>query len=450
MVANLLMSVVILSQNRKKRLELGHPWVYKSEMGEVKGEPGPGDVVDVLNQKGQFLARGFYNPLSQIAVRILSYQRVEIDPGFFVNRVTQAWNYRKRLVDNLQACRAVYGEADFLPGVIVDKFADVLVVQLLSYGMDQRKDWLVAALQQVFRPRGIYERDDVPVRELEGLAQVNGFLSEEFDTLVEIEENGLKLVIDIAHGQKTGYFFDQRENRAAIAPLMQGWGEAHGIRLERIDAAGNPLQQGTEPAPDEQGEPRLVPVDNRGKVVKNPFWDGAEVLDCFSHTGAFSLNACKHGAKKVTCLDISQHAVETARRNVTLNGFLHRVEFVEANAFDFLRSSVEEGRSWDVIILDPPAFAKSRSALEGASRGYKDINLQAMKLIREGGFLVTASCSYHLSKELFFKLITEAAMDCKKTLRLVEFRTAAKDHPILLTSAETNYLKFAIFEVRSR
>lgn len=441
---------IILGVKRKKRLEQGHPWVFKNEIGIIEGDAGSGDVVDVYSHQGNFLARGFYNQQSQIAVRILTYQQEEIDREFFLNRIRQAWAYRERLGDNLQACRVIYGEADFLPGVVVDKFADVLVLQILSYGMDLRKEWLVEGLRQVFDPRGIYERNDVPVRTLEGLALQTGFIGEPFDTSVEIVENGLKLIVDVAQGQKTGYFFDQRENRAAIGPLMKGWGQAHGITLQPIGTDDSDLSRAGMPLLNEQAEPVMQPVDSREKVVKNPFWDGAEVLECFAHTGAFTLNACKFGAKKVTCLDISEHAIETARRNVTLNGFLHRVEFVTANAFDYLRAAVKENRHWDVVILDPPAFAKSRSALAGAARGYKDINLHGMKLVSSGGYLVTASCSYHLSKEQFLEIIVDAAADAKKVIRLVELRRAGKDHPVLLAAPETDYLKFAILQVFDR
>jgi 23S rRNA (cytosine1962-C5)-methyltransferase len=272
-----------------------------------------------------------------------------------------------------------------------------------------------------------------------------------------IEENGLKYVVDIVEGQKTGFFYDQRENRAAIAPLMTGWGAKHGITLQPIGMDGEPLldksgkpRPGVEQLLDEQGEPVVKPVDKRGKIVKNPFWDGAEVLECFTHTGSFTLNACKHGAKKVTALDISEHAIETAKQNITLNGYLHRVQFVVANAFDYLRESVEKGLSWDVVILDPPAFAKSRAAVKGAIRGYKDINLHGMKLVRPGGYLVTASCSYHMSPDLFLETIQDAAFDAKKILRLIEWRGAGKDHPEISGANEGHYLKFAIFEVRDR
>lgn len=431
------MAKVVLKKQRKKRLEQGHPWVYVSEIERVEGDPQPGDVVEVVNHAGVFLAKGYINLNSQLAVRILTYNaKEEIDQSFFTRRVWEAWNFRKRFLHDDNACRVIYGEADFLPGVVVDKFADVLVIQILSFGMERQRDKLVQALIDVIQPKGIYERSDVSVRELEGLEQRTGPLWGETMREVEIVENGLRYIVDIVEGQKTGFFFDQRENRAAIAPLMTGWGASHGIVLR--------------PLVDEQGELVQQPVDKRGKVVKNPFWDGAEVLECFSHTGSFSLNACKHGAKKVTCLDISEHAIETAKRNVTMNGFLHRVNFVVANAFDYLREQVQAGNLWDVVILDPPAFAKTKSALEGAYRGYKDINLNGMKLVRDGGFLVTASCSYHMKPELFKQVIQDAALDAKKILRLVHWSGAGKDHPEILGVEEGHYLKFAIFEVRSR
>lgn len=425
---------VYLSRNRKKRLEQGHPWVYQNEIERIDGNPAPGEIVEVLNHSGHFLAKGYINPASQIAVRVLTYdQKTEIDESFFESRVRDAWSYRQRLLEGTNACRVIYGEADFLPGVIVDKFADVLVIQILSYGMEVQRDKLVQALITILQPKGIYERSDVSIRELEGLEQRTGLLWGEAPREVEILENGLRYIVDIEAGQKTGFFFDQRENRAAIAPLMAGWGERHGIMLQERGMANE-----------------LFPVDKRGKIVKNPFWDGAEVLECFSHTGSFTLNACKHGAKKVTCLDISEHAIETAKRNITMNGFLHRVNFEVANAFDYLREQVQAKNLWDVVILDPPAFAKTKGAVKGACRGYKDINLNGMKLVRDGGFLVTASCSYHMKPELFREVIQEAAADAKKILRLVHWSGAGKDHPEILGVDEGHYLKFAIFEVRSR
>ncbi|WP_409178269.1 class I SAM-dependent rRNA methyltransferase [Brevibacillus fortis] len=430
------MARVLLNQHRKKRLEVGHPWIFQSEVLEIQGDVEPGEIVEVTNHKGHFLAKGYINPASQMIVRILSYdQKEEIDYDFFLRKIKQAAEFRTRFVDNPRACRVIYGEADFLPGLIVDRYEDTLVVQVLSLGMEKRIEWIRDALVAVFSPTGIYLRNDVPVRELEGLTQGKEVLYGECPREVLIEENGLKYYVDIVEGQKTGFFYDQRENRASIAPLMKGWGENHGITLTSMEV---------------DGETKQMPVDKRGKVVKNPFWDGAEVLECFTHTGSFTLNACKHGAKKVTALDISDHAIETAKRNITLNGFLHRVDFVVANAFDYLRENVEAGKSWDVVILDPPAFAKSRGAVKGACRGYKDINLNGMKLVRSGGFLVTASCSYHMSPELFLQTIQEAAVDAKKILRLIEWRGAGKDHPQISGADEAHYLKFAIFEVRDR
>lgn len=430
------MARIHLHQHRKKRLEAGHPWIYQSEVAQIEGEVIPGEIVEVVNHKGHFLAKGYINPASQILVRILSYDPEEkIDYTFFLCKIREASEFRTRFVDNPRACRVLYGEADFLPGLIVDRYEDVLVAQVLSLGMEMRLDWIRDALVEVYQPQGIYLRNDVPVREREGLEQGKGVLYGECPREVTIEENGLKYIVDIMEGQKTGFFYDQRENRAAIQPLMKGWGEKHGITLQQVES---------------MPEQKLVPVDKRGKVIKNPFWDGAEVLECFTHTGSFTLNACKHGAKKVTALDISEHAIETAKRNITLNGYLHRVDFVVANAFDYLRQQVEAESSWDVVILDPPAFAKSRSAVKGAIRGYKDINLNGMKLVRPGGYLVTASCSYHMSPELFLETIQEAAMDAKKILRLIEWRGAGKDHPQISGADEGHYLKFAIFEVRNR
>lgn len=454
------MTSVFLHKKRKKRLEEGHPWIFQNEIERVEGEYAPGDLVQIHNHAGQFLASGYINPRSQIMVRVVGYRPLEaMTKDFFTERFAQCRDLRERFLGKTEACRLVYGEADFLPGLVVDRFGDVLVLQLLTLGMDLRREEIVEALKDVFHPAGIYERSDVPVRELEGLEQRTGVLFGDCPRHVVIEENGLKIEVDIEEGQKTGYFFDQQENRALIAPLMKGWGRRSGIRTEEQEVDGK-LQQ--------------VPINANGKVVTFPYWDGASVLECFSHTGSFTINACKYGAKKVTCLDISEHAIESAKRNVALNGFEDRVEFVVADAFDYLRENVrglEErkqraeagvkhvdtskplagaGRSWDVVILDPPAFTKSKHAVESACRGYKDINLHGMKLVNEGGFLVTASCSYHVRPDLFLSTIREAAVDAGKILRLVEFRGAGKDHPQILGVEEGHYLKFAIFEVRSR
>jgi 23S rRNA (cytosine1962-C5)-methyltransferase len=453
------MTKVKLTNQRKKRLEQGHPWVYRSEIESVEGDYAPGDIVEIYDYKSKFLAKGYINPQSQIMVRVLTYkQEEEINQEFLTNRIQEAAMYRKRLLEvEANSYRAVYGEADFLPGLIVDKYNDILVVQILALGMEVRKEEIKQGLIDVFQPRGIYLRNDVPVRELEGLSQHKGFWVGEFETDVEILENGLKYVVDVKEGQKTGFFFDQRENRAAIAPLMSGWGERSGIKLVPIDDI--PADDPDNPkftsvilneAMDMHGQPVQAPVNKNGKIVTFPYWDGATVLECFAHTGSFTLNACKHGAKKVTCLDISDHAIETAKRNVGLNGYENRVEFIVANAFDYLREQVQLSKTWDVVILDPPAFAKSKQAIKGACRGYKEINLQGIKLVNDGGFLVTASCSYHMSPELFRDTIAEAAFDARKILRLVHWAGAGVDHPEIFGVNEGHYLKFAIFEVRSR
>ncbi|MEK3901582.1 class I SAM-dependent rRNA methyltransferase [Paenibacillus sp. FSL R7-0179] len=467
------MASVILERNRKKRLEQGHPWVFASEVASVDGDPQPGGLVDVLTHQGRYLATGYYNPASQIRVRILSQHKLAaMDTAFFVERFADCLRHRERFLPGADAYRLVYGEADFLPGLIIDRFGEVLVVQLLTLAMDQHRSEIVEALVQVMQPRGIYERSDVSVRELEGLEQTTGVLYGECPRHITVSENGLKVIVDIEEGQKTGYFFDQRENRASIAPLMKGWGGRSGITLQNVAAEDGTLQ--------------MLPVNKSGKPVTFPYWDGATVLECFAHTGSFTLHACKYGAKKVTCLDVSAHAIESAKANVEINGFNDRVEFVVDDAFAYLRNQVkgqEErteratggataegktgskpgakadtakpmtaggGRTWDVVILDPPAFAKTKSAVAGAVRGYKDINLQGMKLVNDDGYLVTASCSYHMQPQLFLDTIMEAAKDAGKVLRLIEWRAAGKDHPQILGVDEGHYLKFAIFEVRSK
>lgn len=464
---------IYLQKARKKRLEQGHPWVYATEIDRLEGEAQPGDLVDIVTHQGRYLATGYWNPKSQITVRVVSYDPIAaMDADFFRDRLGQCQEHRRRFVNDAD-CRLVYGEADFLPGLVVDRFNNVLVLQLLTLGMDMRREALLEALIDVFQPQGIYERSDVSVRVLEGLEERTGTLYGDCPSIIVIEENGLKLEVDIVEGQKTGYFFDQRENRAAIAPLMTGWGGRSGIHLaDREAAQSGSAATAVNTAYNAADSANLVPVNANGKIVTFPYWDGATVLECFAHTGSFTLHACKYGAKKVTCLDVSEHAIATAKRNALRNGFSDRVEFVVADAFDYLRTQVKgiderkqrglggvdtskklesaAGRTWDVVILDPPAFAKTKSAVPGACRGYKDINLQGLKLVNEGGYLVTASCSYHMRPELFLETIQEAASDAGKLLRLVEWRAAGKDHPQLLGVNEGHYLKFAIFEVRSK
>ncbi|PWK08400.1 class I SAM-dependent rRNA methyltransferase [Tumebacillus permanentifrigoris] len=401
------MALIKLKKTRNMRLEAGNPWVFNNEIERLEGKANPGDIVEIQDYRGLFLARGYYNPKSQISVRVMTYtQGEEIDQAFFTRKVRECYHYRSRFVDS-DSFRLIYGEADFLPGLVVDKFGDVLVVQILSLGMEVRKDLILNALKEVLNPKAIYERSDVSVRKLEGLEQRTGLLYGELDGDVVIEENGLKMLVDVVGGQKTGYFFDQRENRAAIRDLVK---------------------QNVE------GEP------------------GSSVLECFSHTGSFTVHAAAFGARNITTLDISEHAIDTAIKNVELNGFEDKAdfEFVVADAFEQLREWEREKRQWDVVILDPPAFAKNKNAVTGALRGYKEINLRGMKLVKERGFLVTASCSYHIDPDLFLETISEAAFDAKKVLRLVEYRSAGKDHPKLHGMDENNYLKFAIFEVRSR
>lgn len=390
---------VILHRKRKKRVEQGHPWVFQSEIDEVIGDFTPGDIVDVYNHNHVFLARGFINPNSQMMVRILTHQENEqIDSSFFVQRIKQAWAHRQRFIPNVTSCRAIYGEADFLPGFVVDKYEDVLVVQIMALGMEVQKESLLKGLLEVFQPKAIYLRNDVYVRELEGLEQEKGFWYGESPTEIEIVENGVRYIVDIENGQKTGFFFDQRQNRAAIQPLIT---------------------------------------------------EDTEVLDCFTHTGSFMLNACKYGAKHVTAVDISEHAIETAEKNAALNHFSN-VDFIVANAFDYLRDCVQEEKKWDVVIVDPPAFAKSKHAVKKAIRGYKDINLNGLKLVREGGYFVTASCSYHVHSHMFMDMLNDAAFDAKKNLRQIHWDGAGYDHPKLLGADEGDYLKFAIFEVTTR
>lgn len=388
------MARVILKKREHINIVRGFPWIYDNEIARIEGDFSPGDIVDIYDISNTFLGRGYINPKSKITVRVLTRKDEEIDRDFFFKRIIQAWEYRKNLVDT-SSCRVVFGEADMIPGLIVDKFEDVLVIQTLALGIDRFKDLIVDILDEIFQPRGIYERNDVPVREVEGLPQKKGFLKGFFDTKVEIEENGLRIIVDVENGQKTGYFLDQRENRSALKNIVEG----------------------------------------------------AEVLDAFCYTGSFALHAVKFGASKVIAIDSSTSALDIAKKNAELNGFTERIEFIEGNVFDILRDFYKSRRTFDVIILDPPAFAKSQRHIEGAIRGYKEINLRAIKMIRDGGFLVTCSCSQHITPEIFQEIINSAMIDANRILRLVEFRTQAKDHPILLSYPESLYLKCGIYQV---
>lgn len=387
--------VILVYKKKGLRVEYGHPWVYLNEIETIDGSYEPGDIVEVYNSKDRFIGKGYINPKSQITVRLLTRDKSEeINEDFFRKKIIEAWNLRKKIIET-ECCRVVFGEADFIPALIVDKYSDYLVIQTLALGIDIWKDTIVKILNEVFAPKGIYERNDVHVRELEGLVQKKGFLSEPFDTMVLTHENGVQFYVDIENGQKTGYFLDQKENRASIK-----------------------------------------------SIVKD-----ADVLDCFCHTGLFSIHAGKYGAKSVLGIDISELAVEAARKNAELNGLSDVCKFESANVFGVLPQWVREGKKYDVVILDPPAFTKSRSAIDGAIRGYKEINLRAMKLLKPGGFLVTCSCSHYMYPEMFTQVVMEAAQDAKRTLRQIEYRFQAKDHPVLWNSDETLYLKFLILQV---
>lgn len=384
---------IYLRRGREQRVLGGHPWVFRSD---IEREDGAADglPVRVLTSAGRFLAMAVYNPRSQISLRILSRRDEPIDATFIRGRIRRALDYRRRFAD-LNSCRLIFAESDGLPAVIADKFGDVIVLQILCLGMERFKGDIVDALAQELSPRGIYERNDVPVRELEGLSQQTGLLFGEVPDRVEMQENGVRFLVDVKEGQKTGFFLDQKENRAAIAPFVSGM----------------------------------------------------RVLDCFTHTGSFALHAAHYGAAEVTGVDISEHACACALENARLNGVEDRVRFECANAFDFLRAHQTAKEQYDVVILDPPAFTKTRSAVEGALRGYKEINLRGMKLTRDGGFFITCSCSQHVTPDLFRGMLLEAQKDAHVQLRQIEWRTQGRDHPILLASPETQYLKCGIFQV---
>lgn len=384
---------VYLRRGREQRVLGGHPWVFRSD---IEREDGAADglPVRVLTSAGRFLAMAVYNPRSQISLRILSRRDEPIDGAFIRGRVRRALDYRRRFAD-LNSCRLIFAESDGLPAVIADKFGEVIVLQILCLGMERFKGDIVDALAQELSPRGVYERNDVPVRELEGLSQQTGLLFGEVPDRVEMQENGVRFLVDVKEGQKTGFFLDQKENRAAIAPFVPGM----------------------------------------------------RVLDCFTHTGSFALHAARYGAAEVTGVDISEHACACALENARLNGVEDRVRFECANAFDFLRAQQTAKAQYDVVILDPPAFTKTRSAVEGALRGYKEINLRGMKLTRDGGFFITCSCSQHVTPDLFRGMLMDAQKDAHVQLRQIEWRTQGRDHPILLASPETQYLKCGIFQV---
>ena len=393
-------AVAVLKKREGRALKSGGPWVYDNEIASIMGNFENGDIVIVRDFDGYPLGRGFINTNSKIRIRMMTRnENQEIDREFLKMRVRDAWEYRKKTVD-ISSCRVIFGEADFLPGLVIDKFSDVLVVQSLALGIDKLKITIIEELKLAMAEdgitiRGVYERSDAKVRLQEGMERVKGFIGEPFDTKVQIVENGVKYIVDIEDGQKTGFFLDQKYNRLAIQRLCKD----------------------------------------------------AKVLDCFTHTGSFALNAGIAGAKSVTGVDASQLAVDQATENAELNGLEKSVKFICEDVFELLPKLEAEGEKYDVVILDPPAFTKSKNSIKNAVKGYREINLRGMKLVKDGGYLATCSCSHFMSYELFTQTIGQAARNVHKRLRQVEYRTQAADHPILWSADESYYLKFYIFQV---
>jgi len=384
-----------LYKGKGRRAEGGNAWIYTDEIEEYDGEYTNGDIVEIYNFRHEFIGKGFINDLSKITIRILTRDIDEaIDEEFFRKRLHTAWEYRKKVIDT-SSCRFIFGEADFLPGLTIDKYENYYVIQSLALGIDKYKAIIVKLLLGEYGAKGVFERSDAKVRKLEGMEPFKGFLTEPFDTMIQITENGVKYNVDIENGQKTGFFLDQKENRKAIH-----------------------------------------------RICKD-----AEVLDCFTHTGSFALNAGIAGAKSVLGIDVSQFAIDVATENAKLNGLSKTVKFECQNVFDILPLWAREGKQFDVVILDPPAFTKSKDTVSGATRGYKEINLRGLKLVKPGGFLATCSCSHFMSEELLRETIAEAARDAKRIIRQVEYRTQAADHPILWNSDGSSYLKFYVFQV---
>ena len=393
-------AVVHIKKGEARSLKAGGMWIYDNEIESISGNFENGDMVEVVDFDGYFLGHGFINTRSKITVRVMSRKRdAVIDDDFIEMRVRNAWEYRKTTVDT-GSCRLIFGEADFLPGIVVDKFSDVLVVESLALGIDRWKPVILEKLKKVLAEdgiaiRGVYERSDAKVRLQEGMERFKGFIGEPFDTKVQIEENGVKYLVDVQDGQKTGFFLDQKYNRLAVHRLCRG----------------------------------------------------AKVLDCFTHTGSFALNAGIAGAASVLGVDASELGVAQARENAELNGLSDRVQFLCADVFDLLPELERQGEKFDVVILDPPAFTKSRASVKNAVKGYREINMRGLKLVKDAGYLATCSCSHFMDPELFTKTIREAAASSHKRLRQVEYRTQAADHPILWAADSSYYLKFYIFQV---
>lgn len=385
---------VYLKKNEEKRILNFHPWVYANEVLKIEGKDKNGSLATVLDHQGKFIGKGYINHLSKILVRIFIRDDAVPDLEYYKKSIENADLTRKKL--GYSDCyRLVYAESDNLPGLIVDKYGDVFSVQFLTLGMEQNKELIIKALVELYNPRGIYERSDSPIREKEGLSQTKGKLYGDFDTKVIVEENSIKMCIDIENGQKTGYFLDQKENRFALRRYVKG----------------------------------------------------CEVLDCFCNSGGFSLNAVLGGAKKVTSVDISEKALSDVKGNAHLNGMEDKISTVCGDVFEILRSLRKENKTFDVIVLDPPAFCKSSNEVTSAYAGYKDINILAMKLIKSGGFLISSSCSHFITFPLFEKMLTEAAKESHRIVRCMEIKTQSADHPSLLNEEQSLYLKFFVLQV---
>ena len=393
-------AVATLKKGEGRAIKAGGMWIFDNEIDAVEGDFADGDIILIRDFDGYPMGRGFINTKSRIRVRMMTRRaEQEIDHDFLAGRVRDAWEYRKKTVDTA-SCRVIFGEADFLPGLVVDKFSDVLVVESLALGIDRFKLEIVGILKEILAEdgigiRGVFERSDAKVRLNEGMERFRGFIGDEFDTDVPIRENGVRYLVDVKDGQKTGFFLDQKYNRLAVQKLCRG----------------------------------------------------AKVLDCFTHTGSFALNAGIAGAKSVLGVDASESALLRAGKNAELNGLEDIVRFQCADVFDLLPRLEQDGERFDVVILDPPAFAKSRSSVKNAVKGYREINLRAMKLVKCGGFLATCSCSHFMDYELFTRTLHQAASSVHRRLRQVEYRTQAADHPILWAADERYYLKFYIFQV---
>ena len=392
--------IVKLKKGSGRLFKQGGLWIYDNEIDTIDSDIKDGDIINLVDFDDYPLGVGFINTKSKITVRMLTRKpETVINKNFIMAKVKNAWEYRKKVIDT-SSCRVIFGEADFLPGIVIDKFSDVLVVESLCLGIDKLKPLIIECLKEILADdgiiiKGVYERSDSKVRLKEGMERFKGFIGEEFDTNVKIEENGVKYYVDVADGQKTGFFLDQKNNRKSVA-----------------------------------------------RLCKN-----ADVLDCFTHTGSFALNAAINGAKSVLGVDASELAVNQAKINAELNNVSDIAKFEVHDVFDFLPQLEKEGKKYDVVILDPPAFTKSRSSVKNAAKGYREINMRGLKLVKDGGFLATRSCSHFMTPELFRKVINEAAHSVHIRLRQIEYKTQAPDHPILWSADESYYLKFYIFQV---